>query len=484
MKNLKKETGKKGFITYKYKDKYIYSFYDPVNEAKRFVLTHKLKSVVISCCGTDYVNNELLKTDIDLLISFELIDFDKTVSSDKIIRANTIRSIEKELLKRNIHSSDVSLLLWHPLIETFPDVYLPKLKELKDILYKSSISANTAKTFGFLETKNFIINSLSLNNINVFESDRKTNDKTALVLSPGPSLEDHINIIENFSKNYTVFALPSVLPFLKNKKVNPDYVIAVDPGYGTFFHLSKYTKKINLITTLNINPSIFRLKNYVPLFFNYGTSLEKIFFEGTNISSSYSEGSVFINLLRLLPQMGFKEAIVIGQDFGYKNNRSHVKEGFFEQELLYWSNYYFTMEKYFKELGSLKEKTELKISNKVIETDIALKLYYQHFVGNTFDITIKLLGSCFNPISENIEKISIKEFASIKGNNKNIKTNNISVIKERQNLIVKKISIIKSVINKKINKENDIIDMLKNMFIDLENPKQIIKLTKIIKEFT
>jgi len=456
MENLKKETGKKGFITYKYKDKYIYSLYDPVSEAKRFVDTQKIKPVIITCCGADYVNTQLLDTETELVISFEPIPFDQSTNSEKIIRVNDLKSIERELLKRNIHSSNVALILWHPLIEALPDIYLLKLKGLKKILYKSSVSANTAKIFGFLETKNFFINSLTLKEISTIEREDAHKGKKALVLSPGPSLEDHLEILEKAYNNYTVFALPSVLPFLNNKNIDPHYVIAVDPGYGTYYHLSKYTKKINLITNLNIHPGVFRLPNYTPLLFNYGTFPEMNFFNEYNIPLSYSEGSVFINLLRLLPSIGFEEAIIVGQDFGYKNNRSHVKEGLFERELLNSSSYFEPVEKLSRKLEGQKQKAEIKVQNINIKTDISLKLYYEHFLLQEFDIKIKLLDTCYNPISDNIQKVDENDFISYSSENKKIQTKKVTEIKKRQNKIKDLLLVIKNIFHKEHDPKNGI----------------------------
>ncbi len=228
----------------------------------------------------------------------------------------------------------------------------------------------------------------------------------AIIISSGPSLKDNVNFIQKiFNKSY-IFALSSSLPFLESNNIIPDFIVAVDPGYAALFHLSKYRKNSFLITHLGINPSIFNIKNISPIIFNYNTFLEKLLFEDIDIITSSSEGSVFINLLRILPQLGFEEVIIIGQDFGFKNYRSHINEGTFEKEYLSWSNYYITLENSVKKLEELNEKTRLKINNKEIISTIPLKIYYEHFIKNKFSINIILPENPFNPISDEIKKIN------------------------------------------------------------------------------
>ena len=54
-----KEIAKNGYPTYKFNNVYLYSKYDPLKEAKRFVDEQNLKKNVITLCGADYVNFEL-----------------------------------------------------------------------------------------------------------------------------------------------------------------------------------------------------------------------------------------------------------------------------------------------------------------------------------------------------------------------------------------------------------------------------------------
>lgn len=480
-----KEIGKKGFVTYKCNDKYIYSAYDPIKEAKKYISTFKkINSYVITCCGADYINSELLKLDIQLIISFEPVEFKQTISSDKLIRVKFINDIENILLQRNIHVSDITILWWQLLIETNPEVYLEPLKKLKDIIQKAAYSTNTAEFYGFLETKNILLNIFSLSNINVLQNNIKKINNPAIIVSSGPSLANNIEFIkEVYNKSY-IFALPSSLPYLAHKKIYPDFVIAVDPGYATYYHLIKYNKPIFLITTLNLSPTIFRLKNIMPLIFSYKNFFELMLYQGSQIIQSAAEGSVFINLLRILPQIGFDEAIIIGQDFGYKDNKSHINGGFFEKEFLSWSDYFNPLESFVKKLEESQEKTYIFINEKKIITNFAFKIYYSHFLEKKFDLNILLPDNCYNPISNDIKKIS-KDYVLSKYPDKirdeeiiSIKSFKLNEKKERIFQLLK--SLYNEIKNKKVSEQSKKI--LYESFIDSDSKKHIDKLLKILRK--
>ena len=487
MNNLIKEKGKKGYITYKYNNKYIYSYYDPVNEAKKFIQSLKINKYIITCCGADYINTQILNTNnnIEFIISFEPIKFDYDITSNKIYRTSTIENIEKILLQKNIHAKDVTLIIWQPLIESFPDIYIKPLKLLKNILYKVSISSNTAKTYGFLEIKNLLINLLNLNQINLINKSNKKISNPAVIISSGPSLKENINFLHKIINKAYIFAFPSSLPFIEYNNIIPDFIVAVDPGYATLFHLFRYKKKSFLITHLGINPSIFNIKNYSPIFFNYNSFLENILYKNSsNILSSPPEGSVFINLLRILSELGFNEVIVIGQDFGYKDYRSHINEGFFENEFLTTADYFFTLEYLIKKLEGSTDKVILKIDKKEIISTVPLKLYFEHFLKNKFLIDILLPKTCYNPISNTIKKIDyeyiLKKYHDKQLINDTFLFNNFINFNSKKEIIL---DLIKNFINKitKTKIENEQKNIANNIFFDLNNKQHLNKLLKFSK---
>jgi len=406
MNGYKIEIGKKGLPTLKYNNKYIYSFYDPELEARKFISSKQnLKKIVITCCGMDYINRELQKFGCYDIISFDPIQFNDEKLSN-ITYINNLIDLEKELLKKE--SIDISFVIWFPLVESNPDFYLSKLKKINEIIEKIVYSKNSENYFGFIETKNIIRNLINTNELLILTNNSITDNITnnditngnikrifALIISSGNSLKDNIEFIKDIKDKVYTFALPSALPFLYNKNIEPDFVIAVDSGFATYYHLSKYRKTLDLICPLTIHPAVFKLNNYKKIVFSYDTILENRLYENDaknnienniEIVKSHSEGSVFINLLRILKKLNFNDVILIGQDFGYYKNRGHIDGGFFEAEFLENSSFFNPLERQFKLLETKKDVLYVKNGDNEIKTDRSLKIYYNHFIENDFSL--------------------------------------------------------------------------------------------------
>ena len=81
----------------------------------------------------------------------------------------------------------------------------------------------------------------------------------AVVFAAGASLSAQLEFIRPYLDKVITFAYPSALPYLQSMKITPDYTIAVDPGYATFYHLMKFHKAVELLCPLSLSPSIFSL---------------------------------------------------------------------------------------------------------------------------------------------------------------------------------------------------------------------------------
>lgn len=404
-----KELSKNGYPIYKCNNIYLYSKYDPIREAKRFVEQQDIKENVVTICGADYVNIELSKNEkVKNILSIEPIDFDNRVDIPKKITFKNIDNFEKFLWDKvaidEIDINSISLIVWLPLLESDSNLFMPIIEKIASIIRKVTMSYLTEKKFMLRELRNCVKNTLGYSNIKILEN-KRVGEEYALIIASGASLYDHIEKIKNIKDYITIFSLPSSLPYLYYNGIDVDYAIAVDPGYATFYHISKYRKRLTLLTTLSITPSVLKINNINPIFFNYGSELENMIFKNINIITSYSEGSVIFNLLNILEKLDYKKVIIIGLDFSFKDHKSHIKEGYFEKEFLSKSSYFNTIDYYILSTMAKKDKTKIKINDKIFITDVALKTYYEHFIQKKFNIEILLFKDCYNPLSENIKKI-------------------------------------------------------------------------------
>lgn len=406
MSEFVKVNGRKNNPTYIFNEKYIYSSYDPYKEATQFI-TNKSKSdskVVITICGADFVNELLIKNTQKIVISIDLglildgkSDFDNWVDSPKLYRVKTLKQVLDILLKNNITANEIDLLIWTAYISQV-EGSKNVLSDIKDICQTATASKVTADFFCKIEQRNARRNIKTLKCFNKLYR-QNTDKKTAVIVASGASLPLYMNFLMKNRADSLVVALPSAMKFLQNNKISVDYCIAVDPGYATLYHLNNVKQPIKLICPLSINPAILHIPNIEPVFFDYGNTWDKDYFDDKCVKS-VSEGSVCFNAIRIVTQLGCKKAVLLGQDFAFYHNRSHVAGGFFESEYYNKTDYFNSMDKILSSIELKKDPAFLQVGNKKLRSDVTLKIYYQHLLDTKFDIDLSVPDGAFNPIWE------------------------------------------------------------------------------------
>ena len=392
---------KRGIVTFSCNGKLLYSAYNPQKEAANYLSSipeSTSKQTVITLCGASFINDELVKkTEIKNILSFEPVDFPITAENPKIHHIKTLKDLENTILTLQIDVKNIAIITWPPFIETQKNVFIEYLGKIKDILIKQTLSEVTDTTFSKLETHNINKNINKLEKFQiVLNKIISDNMPPAVVFAAGASLSAQLEFIRPYLDKVITFAYPSALPYLQSMKITPDYTIAVDPGYATFYHLMKFHKAVELLCPLSLSPSIFSLKNYSPLIFSYGSDEESRLFTNTDIIKSLPEGSVAFNLFSILKNIGYKQIVLLGQDFCFINGASHAKGGFFEIEYIYQSNYNSGMEDKIKKLEESRLPTYIKDNDKKLKTDTAMAVYYNHFLERSKDLPLFLAGKPYN----------------------------------------------------------------------------------------
>ena len=353
------------------------------------------------------------------IYSFEPISFPNQIKSNKIVRFKTIFELLSIVKLEKLKSELTCIVVWIPFIESNPNNYIQYLNDIKNELIKSTLSNLNIISFSTLEKRNIKRNLFKLNSIKYLKNEIITNPPPALILSSGGSLQLNIELIKKIQSKCITFAYSSSLDYLYSKNIIPDYIIAVDPGYGTFYHLQKFKQISKIITTLSITPSVINLKNYDFIFFNYGSEIENELYKKTNIIKSIPEGSVAFNLLDLLKKLNFNTIYLFGQDFAFFNNKSHIEGGNFETEFLAKNNYFNSFESNIFNHESSSIKNFITDNHIKLNSNIPMSIYYNHFLSKSKEYPIKLTGKIFNSYNNSLEFIGEHIFKSLHAINKN-----------------------------------------------------------------
>jgi len=261
-----------------------------------------------------------------LRIAFEIVDFSEELSKPNIIVTNTFDDIKNAFndlfykdYKYNFVASDYYL----------KDENL-NLSELMKNLNNCYVTYE--QTHNNLWNRNSMWSTLLFNNITKVVNNQdlhilknKFKNKTAVIISAGPSLDKNIENLKPYRDKLIVFCVGVAFKAAVKHGITPDFVMVVDNDKEVI-NIPEISD-VSLIASTYSNNNIFELKP--KRFFNYHIKttpaciwLAKVL--GVPDMFDYeSAGTVAINCLYSAKLMGCDKIILIGQDLAYTDNKCY-----------------------------------------------------------------------------------------------------------------------------------------------------------------
>lgn len=160
--------------------------------------------------------------------------------------------------------------------------------------------------------------------INVAELEGRFKDKTAVIVSSGPSLHKNIKVLSTYSDRCVIICAARSLGELLENNIMPDFICAIDPGDITYKLISKFFKlKIPLLTLEQVNYRALKKYGGIKIFsLNSIKNIVQNVFKEKYISLQQG-GSVAHMAVSFSVLMGVKNIIFIGQDLAFTDNKYH-----------------------------------------------------------------------------------------------------------------------------------------------------------------
>lgn len=235
-----------------------------------------------------------------------------------------------------------------------------------------------------------------LNNIKHIEKSQtieiNPDDKTALIVAAGPTLDKTIRtIIKNISKYY-IIATDTALSILSSYKIIPQAVISIDGQNVSNIHFihneeSKNSQTLFLFD-LCANSSAVNLviKNQNKFcFFTSGHPLSEYINRhfSLELPSLFSgAGTVTISAVDFAVKAGFKNIQIAGADFSYSDGKPYAKGTYLDRLYNHKSNKFNSIQKQF---SALEYRTELINKGNAFTTQIleAYRTSFENYLQNT-----------------------------------------------------------------------------------------------------
>ena len=203
----------------------------------------------------------------------------------------------------------------------FPAAHRDVTAALRSLLARQKASFATTVGFGRRWIRNAIVNSCRINRVAALPTVRGP----LVVAASGPSLEEVISDLGRLRPLYQLWALPSAVRVLHAAGLEPDLIVATDPGYYAAAHLFRQPPgRVAMPLSAASPPATTRPA--VSLFAEgHGFEADVLQALGMRLPVVPPAGTVAASAIRLAAQNGARWVLMAGLDLCYRDLLAHAR---------------------------------------------------------------------------------------------------------------------------------------------------------------
>lgn len=254
------EKAKNGSYTLKRGNKYLHSIYNPRKEAEQQVERFKVLPDSICLCIEPLLGYILdaLKDKLGPKGKILLVELDDECSAyrlshnkgSKDLRCSSLNNFSMflESYMNEINMDRFRLISITQSERLYPEEHKKILTIWKSNIERLRRNRLNSRYMGPSRIRN-TLNSLRF--ISSWSEMTQEEEGDVLLVAPGPSLEDHIELLKDYSGKLYTFALSSAVHFLQYNHIDVDAVFTSDPGYWASFHFRHTAESTPVIMPLS-----------------------------------------------------------------------------------------------------------------------------------------------------------------------------------------------------------------------------------------
>lgn len=243
----------------------------------------------------------------------------------------------KNELKNSINKRFIEFFVFSNYDLIFPKEVYNLKKMIHDFVIDKTINENTAIKFSKDWFENYLGNfHLILKNERLNQYKNIYDNKPAIIVSAGPSLEKNINLLKGNEDKFIIITGIRTLNTLKKEGIKPDFACVID-GSEAMYKVSKEALNYNtpLFFSESANKKIINEYKGKKVYFTspgFYYLNQKLGSFGTDVV--FQGGSVAHSCTAIAHYLGCDPIIFIGQDLAFTNNQIHAKNATLEGEKL------------------------------------------------------------------------------------------------------------------------------------------------------
>lgn len=327
-----------------YKGKLIHNKINPLEEANQIFLSSentKISIHIVYGLGLGYLfqlaslkskgSVILYEPDLNIIwLAFTLVDFSNDILKSNVFFTSTQEEL-LEALHRNSGNENSPVLLSLPYQrESNPEEFDSFVKKLQNTVGMFSLDLKYTKQ-KFYPTLKFLIYNFKnlLKDIPLAYCKDLYKDKTAVVVSAGPTLDRNIDTLKKYRDKFVLFTVGTAIQTLYRHGIKPDFLCIIE-SYNSSDQLKNLDlSDVNFITEPFAHPA-FRKYNYKKTFIHpsSNTPINHFYSEifNENIEEYFSKGTVSYTALNSARLLGCSKIILVGQDLAYIEGQCYSKD--------------------------------------------------------------------------------------------------------------------------------------------------------------
>lgn len=158
----------------------------------------------------------------------------------------------------------------------------------------------------------------------------------AIVVAAGPSVEQDLPLLKQYSAGCVIIAVDTVLNTLLKRGIGPDFAVTVDPQLINSYHLASVVIPVETLPVLVADPAVYPtvLRTYrgdvliTSSVFNPGRIIEQFADIKGSIAAGGSVATAAFDLARI---MGADPVILMGLDLSFSGGKTHISGSYVER---------------------------------------------------------------------------------------------------------------------------------------------------------
>ncbi len=327
-----------------YKDKLIHNKQNPLAEAQEIfsfaentpVAIHLIYGLGLGylfqiACNYSKGTVILYEPDLNILwTAFTLVDFSKDILKENVYICNTFDSTAEAIHQKSGTKNSPQLLSVPSQREYDKKGFDSLVNQLQGLVGSFSLDLKYTKQNFYPNLKTLMINLPALlKEIPLAKFKDAYLNKTAVIVSAGPTLDRNIETLKKYRDKYILFVVGTAAKTLYEHNIKPDFIVIIESYNSTRQLQDLDLNDVNFITEPYSHPAL-RNFQFKKIFSHISANSPinqfwaKICEE--DIEEYWSKGTVSYTALNCARLLGCSKIILVGQDLAYIEGQCYSKD--------------------------------------------------------------------------------------------------------------------------------------------------------------